>query len=260
MILYQHIDVPEEQDLYVVGDLHGSWELYQRGLKQLGIGDNDVIISLGDLTDRGKQNFRCVVEFTRKENRYAIRGNHEDMMIRGMLEGRRDYYQCWYQNGGNTVWDELGEEGVTLLATMLEELPVILTVGHRGKTYAFIHAGYPSIFEHLPIPHIPAMDLSGEKLEAFAQAIMWDRDMVTCAQEGIKLPTVKGVDYIFHGHSYVPEPLINANRVYMDTGGVFNGKLTFARPTEDGKIHFHTTSQWDMEEGTSSVYDPQEVK
>ena len=245
MILYQHIDVADDQELYIIGDLHGSYDLYKKGEHRLGIRYNDVVISLGDLTDRGKQNFRCVVEFTRKKNRYAIRGNHEDMMIRGMLEGRRDYYQCWYQNGGNTVWDELGEEGVTLLATMLEELPVILTASHRGKTYAFIHAGYPSIFEHLPIPHIPALNLSGQKLEAFAEAVMWDRDMVTCAQEGIQLPKVLGVDYVFHGHSYVPEPLINANRVYMDTGGVFNNNLTFAYFDAEGELKFYSTLEED---------------
>jgi serine/threonine protein phosphatase 1 len=245
MILFEHIELKDEQELFIVGDIHGSYDLYKKGERRLGIRDTDVVISLGDLTDRGSQNLRCVLEFTRKENRHAIRGNHEDMMIRGMLEGSRDYYQCWYQNGGHTVWSELGEEGVTLLATMVENLPVVLTVAHRGKTYGFVHGGYPSIFEHIPLNHIPALDLSGPKLSAFAEALMWDRDMVTCAQEGIKLPKVLGVDYVFHGHSYVPEPLINANRVWMDTGGVFNNNLTFAYFGNEGELLFYSTLEED---------------
>lgn len=245
MILYQHLDIRDDQELYIIGDLHGCYDLYKKGERRLGIRDTDVVISLGDLTDRGTQNLRCVLEFTRKENRYAIRGNHEDMLIRGMLEGSREYYQCWYQNGGHSVWNELGEEGVTLLATMLEDLPVILTASHRGNLYAFIHAGYPSVFEHLPIPEIQFLDLSEDRLQVFAEAVMWDRDMVTCAQEGLQLPQVLGVKYVFHGHSYVPEPLINANRVYMDTGGVFNNNLTFAYFDNEGGLQFYSTLEED---------------
>lgn len=245
MILFEHIELEDEQELFIIGDLHGCYDLYAKGVNRLGIRDTDVVISLGDLTDRGSENFRCVVEFTRKKNRYAIRGNHEDMMIRGMLEGSRNYYECWYQNGGWTVWQELGEEGATMLATMVENLPVILTVAHRGKTYGFVHGGYPSVFEHIPLNQVGALDLSGPKLEAFAEAVMWDRDMVTCAQEGLKLPKVLGVDYVFHGHSYVPEPLINANRVYMDTGSCFNKNLTFAYFDNEGALKFYSTLEED---------------
>lgn len=246
MILFKHIDLHDDQELFIVGDLHGSYDLYKKGERMLGIRETDVVISLGDLTDRGEQNYRCVLEFTRKNNRFAIRGNHEDMMIRGLLEGSRDYYECWYQNGGWTVWNEMGEEGATLLAQMVEDLPVVLVATHRGKTYGFIHGGYPSAYEYLPIQDIALLE-AGTKVntERFAESLMWDRDMVTCAQEGIKLPKVVGVDYVFHGHSYVPEPVINANRVYMDTGGVFNNNLTFAYFDIEGELKFYSTLEED---------------
>lgn len=251
MILFEHIELQDDQDLFIVGDLHGSYDLYTKGVKRLGIRESDVVISLGDLTDRGSKNFRCVLEFTRKENRYAIRGNHEDMMIRGMLEGNRDYYQCWYQNGGSTVWNEMGEEGVTLLATMVEKLPVVLIATHRGKTYGFVHGGVPSVFQYRDITKIEdwkdvlGRDMNPIQVDRLAESLMWDRDMVTCAQEGIKLPKVLGVDYVFHGHSFVPEPLINANRVWMDTGGVFNNNLTFAYFDNEGGLQFYSTLEED---------------
>lgn len=245
MELYQFVKLDDDKDLFIIGDLHGCYDLYKKGERVLGIREEDYVISLGDLTDRGKENLRCVLEFTRKENRFAIRGNHEDMLIRGMLEGSREYYQCWYQNGGHTVWDELGEEGVTLLATLVEDLPVVLVVEHRGKTLGFVHGGYPSIYEHLPLTDIPKLGLSALRKDKFAESVMWDRDMITCAQEGIKLPKVLGVDYVFHGHSYVPEPLINANRVYMDTGSVFNNNLTFAYFNMEGELQFYSTLEED---------------
>ncbi|XKX17466.1 NinI-like serine-threonine phosphatase [Klebsiella phage phi1_175008] len=245
MKLYEFIKLEDDKDLFIIGDLHGCYDLYKKGERVLGIRDTDYVISLGDLTDRGKQNLRCVIEFTRKSNHFAIRGNHEDMLIKGMLEGNRDYYQCWYQNGGHTVWGELGEDGVSLLATMVENLPVVLVVEHRGKKLAFIHGGYPSAYEYLPVTEIPNLGLSKEKENIFAESLMWDRDMISCAQEGISLPKVLGVDYVFHGHSYVPEPLINANRVYMDTGSCFNNNLTFSWFDEQGTVKFYSTLEED---------------
>lgn len=246
MNLYNHINLNDDQELFIIGDLHGRYDLYKKGVSRLGIRDIDVVISVGDLTDRGDENLKCVVEFTKKANRYAIRGNHEDMMIKGMLEGSREYYECWYQNGGWTVFRELEqEESVTLLAMMVEPLPVVLTVSHRGKTYGFIHGGYPSIFESLSLLDIPKLDFSPAKKEKFAECLMWDRDMVECAQEGLKLPLVLGVDYVFHGHSYVKEPLINGNRVYVDTGSCFNNNLTFTYFNNEGGLEFYSTLEED---------------
>lgn len=250
MELIREITIPDEKELFIVGDIHGCFDLYTKGVKALGITDDDVVISLGDLTDRGKQNFRCVVEFTRKENRYAIRGNHEDMFIRGMLDGDARYYHCWQMNGGHTVWDEVGEEGCTLLATMLEELPVVLVVKHRGKTFGFVHGGVPSVYEFNDITdianwHTGSARYVASKVERTAEHLMWDRDMVECAKEGIQLPKVVGVDLVFHGHSYVKEPIINANRVYMDTGSVFNGNITFAYFDKEENLCFYSTLEED---------------
>lgn len=244
MKLFQELVIPDDKELYIIGDLHGCYDLYKKGSHVLGIRDEDVVISLGDLTDRGTDNFKCVVEFTRKENRYAIRGNHEDMMIRGLIDNLREYYECWYQNGGHTVVDEVNIEGAELLAEMVKDLPVVLLVHHRGRKLAFIHGGWPSVFEYLALPDIPVQKMAPNMEAGFAEMLMWDRDMVECAKEGMKLPLVKGVDYVFHGHSYVKKPLINGNRVYMDTGSCFNGNLTFAYFTFTN-LEFYSTLEDD---------------
>lgn len=247
MLVYQEISVKDDQDLFIIGDLHGCFDLYQKGVNTLGIRDQDVVVSLGDLTDRGKQNFRCTIEFTRKLNRYAIRGNHEDMMIKGLLEGDRRYYECWFQNGGHTVLNECGEEGATALALMLEDLPVVLVVNYRNMKLGFIHGGYPSVLEHLPVTEVLpfCLNMNKEQVSRFTESLMWDRDMIDCALEGILLPRVSGVDYVFHGHSYVPKPVISSNRVYMDTGSVFNGNLTFAYFDDSNTLQFYSTLEED---------------
>lgn len=243
MLLYKELKLDDDKDLYIIGDLHGAFELYQHGKKRLGIKETDYVISLGDLIDRGKKNLECVTEFTKKDHKFMVLGNHEDMMVQGMLEGSRQHYECWFYNGGNTTLDELGEEGCTLLSILVENAPVVLVVHHRGQTLGFIHGGYPSVYEHLPLTDIPKLEWEEWKKKRFAESLVWDRDMFQCACEGMKLPPVLGVDFVFHGHSPAKEPLINGNRVYMDCGGIFNGNLAFAWLDNNKELKFYLTGE-----------------
>lgn len=251
MNIYKKILVPENKRLFFVGDLHGAYDLYEKGCKELGITQNDIVISLGDLIDRGKKNFKCVMEFTQKENRYAIKGNHEDLMIKGMVEGNRDYFGCWMLNGGDTTWDELGgENGSMALAYILQGLPVTLEVEHKGKIYACVHAGIP----HFNRKESSWQDVVNKALVDidYQTELMWDRSVIDeekyHTRNGVSpekyIPNVDGVDFVFHGHTVIEKPIVINNRVYMDTGGFFNSKLTFAW-CEDSKLNFYTTGDYD---------------
>lgn len=60
----------------------------------------------------------------------------------------------------------------------------------------------------------------------------------------VEVPPVNGVDFVFHGHTGVPYPILYQNRVYLDTGGVFNGQLTVAQVNDEtGKITTFTTDK-----------------
>lgn len=48
MPFYQKLIIPDEQDLYIVSDIHGMYTLYKEGCKRMGITKDDVVISLGD--------------------------------------------------------------------------------------------------------------------------------------------------------------------------------------------------------------------
>ena len=49
---------------------------------------------------------------------------------------------------------------------------------------------------------------------------------------------MKGVDYVFHGHTPVDDPLIIGNRCYIDTGAVFkDGYLTIVEVKDDLIFH-----------------------
>lgn len=251
MKIFDKIIVPDEKRVFFVGDIHGAFDLYLKGCKDLGITKDDVVISLGDLVDRGPKNFAAVVEFTRKENRYAILGNHEDLMVRGMLDNSPQHFECWFMNGGAQTWEEVGgEAGSIALAEMTKDLPIILEVEHQGKIFGCVHGG---------VPYFRRLEKSWEEVvlkaiadQRFANELIWDRGVIDHIQYQERMeedpaqfiPPVQGVDFVLHGHTPLKEPKIVQNRVYMDTGGVFNDRLTFAW-YEDEKLNFYTTGDYD---------------
>lgn len=248
MKIFDKVTVPDDKRVFFVGDIHGAFDLYLKGCKDLGITDEDVVVSLGDLIDRGPKNFECVVEFTRKENRYAIQGNHEDLMIKGMLNDSHQHFDCWFLNGGNVTWEEVGgEQGSMALAEMVKDLPVILEVEHQGKRFGCVHGGIPYAEKLGPWDNLVDYTI---KNPSFCDKLVWDRSVIDLIQTQLKsfkfsgVPGVKGVDYVLHGHTPVKNPLVQENRVYMDTGGFFNNRLTFAYYEKD-KLNFYTTGDYD---------------
>ncbi len=240
LVSHKKITVPDSKRLYVVGDIHGCFDLYQKGVKDLGIKDDDIIISLSDLVDRGNKNFACVSEFYQNPNRVAILGNHEHLMIEGFLKKSRQHFHCWFSNGGDTTWDECGGAGCELIAAMVANFPVILDVQYGNQRLGFIHGGVPA--GKLSFDEVIR---EANKNPDYLERLVWDRSIIDdYRKKGNTAPAISDVDYVFHGHSPVKQPTLLNNRVYMDTGGVFNNKLTFAYFNK-GDLCFYTTGDHD---------------
>lgn len=246
MSIYRKVIIPDDKMVFFVGDLHGSYDLYLKGCKDLGITPDDVVISVGDLVDRGDKNFQCVKEFTRKKNRYAIQGNHEDLMLKGFLQGSRQHYECWYMNGGDTTLEEVGEEGVFGLCHMTKDLPVMLEVEWQGKLLGFVHGGLDTAIKDWE--QFVILAHNDVRVE---ESLVWDRSVIDKINRNkaagsilYPIPVVENIDYVFHGHTPVKNPIVEGNRVYIDTGGVFNNKLTFSWFAGD-TLNFYTTGDWD---------------
>lgn len=61
MSVYQHINGAEWRNIQVVGDLHGCNTLLMEKLDEVGFDTSrDLLISVGDLTDRGEENVECL--------------------------------------------------------------------------------------------------------------------------------------------------------------------------------------------------------
>ena len=126
MSIYQRINGADWRNIFVVGDLHGCYTLLMKELEKVSFDPaRDLLISVGDLVDRGAENVECLELITMPWFR-AVRGNHEQMMVDGLSEyGNVNH---WLVNGGgwffNLDYDK--EVLAKALAHKAADLPLII--------------------------------------------------------------------------------------------------------------------------------------
>ena len=69
----------------IIGDIHGCNEELADLLQLIGPGQGDMLISVGDIVDRGPDSKKVFNFFRDRENALVIRGNHEHKHLRGAL-------------------------------------------------------------------------------------------------------------------------------------------------------------------------------
>ena len=239
--------VPPNTRAYAVGDCHGCLEAL-RDLRAAIVADSAradaegpraqrrVVVYLGDYIDRGPDS-RGVIDLLIGEplagfETIHMLGNHEALM-RGFLDGE-DVASVWMMNGGietmrsygldvaalNGPWP--GGDAPALRAALTAAMPEAhrvfidgLALSHTEGDYYFVHAGIR--------PGVP-LERQGEN------EMLWIREpfLGSTADHG---------KVIVHGHSVAREPEVRPNRIGIDTGACFGGKLT-ALVLEDNRQHF----------------------
>ena len=82
---------------FVVGDLHGCYDMFQAELNKVNFDfEIDRMFSVGDLIDRGTQNIECL-DLLHQPWFHAVKGNHEDMFYNCFMHGEENIYLV---NGG----------------------------------------------------------------------------------------------------------------------------------------------------------------
>ncbi|WCZ57945.1 putative serine/threonine protein phosphatase [Salmonella phage Kenya-K38] len=269
--VHKTLVVPDDANLFFVGDIHGCNDLLEDALKLAGYNSKkDCVVCVGDLIDRGTQNLQVLAKFLYNPHFISVRGNHDQFMIVGD-------WANWMYNGGMWAMNELDADTIKNIAEdMAEKMPLLMTVLHRGKKYGVVHAAVPIEYKEcgseVKTPNWDNLVMqlehsTGHDLWDLMDGCLWDRDIIQdvfshmsnstdhpyfqryagMPEELINLvPEVKGVDFVFHGHTGVPYPILYQNRVYLDTGGVFNGQLTGAQVNDEtGKITTFTTLRED---------------
>lgn len=215
MSIYQRINGADWRNIWVVGDLHGC---YTNLMTQLGKVDfdpaQDLLISVGDLIDRGAENLECLDLITQPWFR-AVRGNHEQMMIDGIVSATHERH--WRSNGGSWFFylDYDQEVLAKSLVRKAAELPLIIELVTGDRKVVICHADYPHneyAFDK-PVPE---------------EMVIWNRDRISDSHDGLA-KEITGADLFIFGHTPAREPVKYANQMYIDTGAVFCGNLTMVQ-------------------------------
>jgi serine/threonine protein phosphatase 1 len=130
--------------IYVMSDIHGEYEKFLAMLEQIKFNNNDTLYILGDVVDRGSESIKCLQYIMHKPNIKMILGNHEEMMLRSLINGDRGYYNCWMGNGGyNTLrkFDDLSIDFQHKILDYLQQLPLTITISDFEEDYILVHAG-----------------------------------------------------------------------------------------------------------------------
>ena len=68
--------------IYVVSDIHGCYEKFQKMLELIKFNDKDTLYILGDVIDRGKNGIKILTDTMKRSNVVFIMGNHEYMALK----------------------------------------------------------------------------------------------------------------------------------------------------------------------------------
>lgn len=123
MSIYQRINGADWRNIWVVGDLHGCYTNLMNRLDAVGFDPaQDLLVSVGDLIDRGTENVECL-DLINQPWFLAVRGNHEQMMLDAIAAGYGGKEIHWRQNGGS--WYYFLDPEQEILAKSLILLPTV---------------------------------------------------------------------------------------------------------------------------------------
>lgn len=220
--VYQAIDGSQYKRIFVVGDLHGCWlDLNEEMYKVQFDTQTDLLISVGDLIDRGTHNIECL-ELLNQPWFKAVIGNHEIMALDAVTAkpntAEADMrFTHWFRNGG-TWFVEQSVEQIDKTIELFHKvalLPYLIEVTIDDRKVVIGHADYPSDTYTFGKP----VDLTD---------VVWSRDRMVKNQNSCSV-VITGADEFYFGHTPVKDPKQFKNQNYIDTGAVFGGRLTMVQ-------------------------------
>uniref|UniRef100_A0A7V4G7E0 Serine/threonine protein phosphatase n=1 Tax=Desulfobacca acetoxidans TaxID=60893 RepID=A0A7V4G7E0_9BACT len=208
-------------DLYVIGDIHGCLGSLKRLLEHLAPDlHRDTLIFVGDYIDRGPASKGVVDYLLTLQARYPrehlifLKGNHEAMFLDFLAGQERELFL--YNGGLSTIKDYWGPDwknaGELVLPPDHRRFYEELLPYYQSGDYIFVHGGLR--------PGVPLEEQQEEDL-------FWIRG------EFIASTADFGGRVVF-GHTPFKHPLLQPNKIGIDTGLVYGNYLTCLRlPQED---------------------------
>lgn len=209
--MYQRIYGCYWRNIWLVGDLHGCFARLMAALRERKFDPyQDLLLSVGDLIDRGPQSAECP-DLLRYRWVYAVRGNHEQMALEALADGDM---RLWEMNGGDWYTQRAAsqKQRLTALIARCRRLPLIIELHSGEQVHVIAHADYPAAVYRW-------------QRVVDEQQVMWRRQRLTDHLAG-RHGAIAGADHFWFGHTPLKRRYDSDNQHYIDTGAVFGGELT----------------------------------
>lgn len=215
--------LPEGERIYAIGDIHGCadrlWALHEAIAEDFARRpvESAVLLHLGDYVDRGPDSAGVVARLVSGDLVAGVRtvnlmGNHERTMI-DALEGAGASATDWMISGGREALASWGGDPDAPRPSWPACVPAAhmdflrgLALSHQVGGYLFVHAGIR-----------PGVAIGQQTAQ----------DMLTIRNSFLYSESAFGA-VVVHGHTPRGAPELRRNRIGIDTGAVFGGKLTCA--------------------------------
>jgi serine/threonine protein phosphatase 1 len=212
-----------EGRVFVVGDLHGDYELFMEKLVLVDFDfEKDLVIAVGDLVDRGRANMQCI-RLLDQPWFTSVQGNHEDFCCLGFKSDRVAEVHKDPRNGGAWFYSLPEEEQEGVVRKFLE-LPVAMEIDYKGCRYGFTHADIPiTVWDELKTVDDPNMIFMGTG-RTIRDYLIWSR--VGYDTPDVDTEHIQGLRALFHGHTPTRGVIEKrGNEVYVDFGACFGYDL-----------------------------------
>ena len=195
----------------VIGDIHGCYDELQRLLDAIGPTEEDLILSVGDIVDRGPDSVKVFEFFEGRKNAKVLMGNHERKHARGI-----------FSYGQEIVRLQFGEQYNRFVKWTQK-----LDYYYENEDAIVVHAAFEN--------GVPLVD---QRPDVLCGSTSGSRYLETQYTEGYWSDYYTGSKPIIFGHHVVgDQPKIIDNKIWgIDTGACHGGKLT-AISLPDFKIH-----------------------
>ncbi len=186
---------------FVIGDIHGCYDEFIALIEQIGVTDEDLILSLGDIVDRGNKSLELYHFFRNRKNAVVLMGNHERKHQNGILSYAQEIVKI-----------QFADEYDAFLSWLKT-----LQYAYETPDAIIVHA----FFEH-------DKKLHEQKEEVLAGTTSGTRYLENKYDENAYWSDFyTGKKPIIYGHHVVGEkPKIKNNTYGIDTGACHKGMLT----------------------------------
>ena len=196
--------------IFAIGDIHGCYDRLKALMEKIPIDySRDGLVFIGDYIDRGPHSVEVVDYLIQLKNRFPevilLKGNHEDMLDKFLNGADRFTYLL---NGGQQTLDSYLTKPVQSEFSPIPpdhmEFFKSMRLFYETEEFIFVHAGLR--------PRVPLESQNTEDM-------LWIRDKFVSSKYDF------GKRVIF-GHTPLKKPLVEPNKIGIDTGAVYGNALT----------------------------------